>query len=81
MRSIMIVLWIALLNVNCYGQAFSEGSFAVGSQFGLSAFGLSSKMWFSPLMGVQVTYGKMSAKFSDKHSIQSEFDSENTFTA
>ena len=81
MRLIVTVLWIVIMSVRGYGQAFSEGSFAVGSQFGHAAFGLSSKMWFTPLIGVQVTYGKLSAKFADKHSVQTEYDSENTFTA
>ena len=80
MRSIAILIWIMVLNVNSYGQAFSESSLAVGSQFGLAAIGISMKYWFAPTIGLQATYGRTS--FSEKEEYSTpENDRENILAA
>ena len=76
MRFLAILLWIAVLNVSSYGQSFSESKFAVGSQFGLAAIGVSVKYWITPTLGIQATYGRTSLSSKEEHSVRTDFDEE-----
>ena len=76
MRLIAILLWIVVLNGSSYGQSFSESKFAVGSQFGLAAIGVSVKYWITPTLGIQATYGRTSLSSKEEHSVRTDFDEE-----
>lgn len=81
MRFIIAILSIVVINSNSSGQSIANKHLAIGSQFGLASFGVSSKLWIIPLVGVQISYGKLSASAKDEHSVRKEYDSEDIFTA
>ena len=81
MRSIAIVLWIVVLNVSIYGQSFSKSNFAIGSQFGLAAIGLSAKYWITPVIGIQATYGRTSYSQKTEYSVSTENNREYILSA
>ncbi len=81
MRLLAILLWIVVLNVSSYGQSFSESKFAVGSQFGLAAIGVSVKYWITPTIGLQTTYGRTSFSVKEEHSVRTDFNEEDILSA